>query len=200
VRDYAASINADAKRMGRLINDLLDLNRMEAGREELQLAEVDIGRVVSDAIDRARSTSDLHAFHVEVAPDLPRIEADPDRLAQVMANLLGNAVKYSPHGGEVRVRAVPHADGVLIEVADRGIGIPANLLDSVFEPFTRSKDHSAQAIKGTGLGLPIVRHIVLLHGGRVWAESREGAGVTLRVVLPISVPARRQNGVAAVAR
>jgi PAS domain S-box-containing protein len=200
VRDYAASINADAKRMGRLINDLLDLNRMEAGRERLQLAEVDLGGAVSEAVDRARATSDLHTFRVEIAADLPRIEADSDRLAQVLANLLGNAVKYSPGGGEVRVRAVPHTEGVLIEVADQGIGIPANLLEAVFEPFTRSKDHSAQAIKGTGLGLPIVQHVVRLHGGRVWAESREGGGAILRVVLPISAPTRSPDRVGALAR
>jgi len=155
---------------------------------------------VSEAVDRARATSDLHTFRVEVAADLPRIEADSDRLAQVLANLLGNAVKYAPGGGEVRVRAVPHTEGVLIEVADHGIGIPANLLEAVFEPFTRSKDHSAQAIKGTGLGLPIVQHVVRLHGGRVWAEGREGGGAILRVVLPISVPAGSPDRVGALAR
>jgi PAS domain S-box-containing protein len=189
VREYAASINTDAKRMGRLINDLLDLNRMEAGREQLQFDEIDVGRLVTEAAERVRSLSDRHTFRVEVDPDLPRIVADADRLAQVLANLLGNAVKYSPAGGEVRVSAARHPEGTLVEVADRGIGIPANLLEAVFEPFTRSEDRGAQGIKGTGLGLPIVRHIVRLHGGRVWAESRPGAGSTFRVLLPIRPPA-----------
>jgi PAS domain S-box-containing protein len=183
VREYAASINSDAKRMGRLINDLLDLNRMEAGREQLQCVEIDLGSQVVEAVERARSGTDHHTFTVEVAPDLPRVVADPDRLAQVLGNLLGNAVKYSPRGGDVRVRAGRHPDGVLIEVADRGIGIPAGMLEAVFEPFTRSTDRGAEAIKGTGLGLPIVRHIVRLHGGRVWAESPR-RGATFRVVLP----------------
>jgi PAS domain S-box-containing protein len=190
VRDYAASINADAKRMGRLINDLLDLNRMEAGREQLELQQVDVGQVVIEAVERARSSSEQHTFHVEADPGLPVIQADADRLAQVMGNLLGNAVKYSPHGGEVSVVVAPEGDGVRVDVRDQGIGIPASLLEAVFEPFTRSRDQGAQNIKGTGLGLPIVRHIVLLHGGRVWAESREGHESTFHVVLPAAPPRR----------
>jgi PAS domain S-box-containing protein len=189
VSEYAASINTDAKRMGRLINDLLDLDRMEAGREHLQFEEVEVGRLVMDAVERVRSRSERHTFRVEVDPDLPRIVADPDRLAQVLANLLGNAVKYAPDGGEVRVAAAAHPEGTLIEVADSGIGIPANLLEAVFEPFTRSEDRGAQGIKGTGLGLPIVRHIARLHGGRVWAESQPGVGSTFRVLLPTRPPA-----------
>jgi signal transduction histidine kinase len=193
VQKYAASINSDAKRMGRLINDLLDLNRMEVGREELQLEEVACGRLVAEVVERTRMGSPRHEISAVLAPDVPTIVADRDRVIQVLGNLLTNAVKYSPEGGPVVVRLGRHPEGVMIEVTDQGIGIPANMLDEVFEPFTRSQDHGASSVKGTGLGLPIVRHIVRLHGGRVWVESREGVGSTFRVVLPPHPPGAAPN-------
>jgi signal transduction histidine kinase len=188
VRKYATSINRDAKRMGRLINDLLDLNRMEAGYEQLQREDVDLRRLIEESVERARGGAGRHTFLIDLAAGLPRVVADPDRLAQVMGNLLANAVKYSPRGGEVTVRAAARADGVQVEIGDQGVGIPANLVEAVFEPFTRSEEHGARTIKGTGLGLSIVRHIVNLHGGRVWAESRIGAGSTFRFTLPLRPP------------
>jgi signal transduction histidine kinase len=143
--------------------------------------------------------TDRHHFAISVAADLPRVPADRDRVAQVLANLLANAVKYSPAGGEIAVSAGAHPEGVAVEVRDQGIGIAADLIDAVFEPYRRSEAPGTRAIKGTGLGLPIVRHIVDLHGGRIWAESEEGAGSALRFTLPLRVP-ESSNGAPETAR
>jgi PAS domain S-box-containing protein len=187
VMQFAGGINKDVQRLGRLISDLLDLARMESGQEHLHTEEVDLSELITEAAGRAGASTDRHDFAVSVAPGLPRVQADRDQLAQVMANLLGNAVKYSPAGGEITISAGEHPEGVLVEVRDQGMGISPDLIDSVFEPYRRSEAPGARAIKGTGLGLPIVRQIVELHGGRTWAESREGAGSTLRFTLPLHI-------------
>jgi PAS domain S-box-containing protein len=187
VMQFAGGINKDVQRLGRLISDLLDLARMESGQEHLHTEEVDLSELITEAAGRAGAGTDRHDFAVSVAPGLPRVQADRDQLAQVLANLLGNAVKYSPAGGEITVSAGEHPDGVLVEVRDQGMGISPDLIDSVFEPYRRSEAPGAHAIKGTGLGLPIVRQIVDLHGGRTWAESQEGAGSTFRFTLPLHV-------------
>jgi PAS domain S-box-containing protein len=184
---YAGNINHDARRLGRMINDLLDLTRMASGQEQLHVEEVDLAGLMAEAAGRAGASTDRHVFAISVAPDLPPVVGDRDRLAQVLANLLSNAVKYSPAGGEIAVSAGAHAEGVLVEVRDRGMGISADLIDAVFEPYRRSEAPGTRAIKGTGLGLPIVRHIVALHGGRVWVESQEGAGSVFRFTLPLRV-------------
>ena len=183
---YARDINQEAQRLGRLISDLLDLARMEAGMEQLHLEEVDLPQLIEEGVNRARAGTDRHTFTVRVAPDTPRVMADRDRVAQVLANLLGNAVKYSPSGGEIGIHAGAHPEGALVQVRDRGMGISPDLIGRVYEPYRRSEAPGSRAIKGTGLGLPIVRHIVGLHGGRTWAESQEGVGSTFRFTLPLS--------------
>jgi PAS domain S-box-containing protein len=184
-RRFARDINQEAQRLGRLISDLLDLARMEAGMERLRLEKVDLSRLIEEGVSRARAGTDRHTFTMSVAPDTPRVMADRDRVAQVLANLLGNAVKYSPSGGEIAVAAGAHPEGVLVEVNDHGMGISPKLIGRVYEPYRRSEAPGSRAIKGTGLGLPIVRHIVGLHGGRTWAESEEGVGSTFRFTLPL---------------
>jgi signal transduction histidine kinase len=192
---YAGNINHDVRRLGRLISDLLDLARMESGEEQLRIEEVDLSELITEAAGRAGAGTDRHALEITVAAGLPRVLADRDRLAQVLANLLANAIKYSPAGGEIAITAGEYPEGVLVEVRDQGMGISADLIDGVFEPYRRSEAPGTRAIKGTGLGLPIVRHIVDLHGGRIWAESEEGAGSTLRFTLPLRVPESDSKGV-----
>jgi PAS domain S-box-containing protein len=195
VMQYAGGINKDVQRLGRLISDLLDLARMESGQEQLHLEEVDLSELITEAAGRAGAGTDRHDFAISVAAGLPRVQADRDQLAQVLSNLLGNAVKYSPAGGEIAISAGEHPDGVLVEVRDQGMGISPDLIDSVFEPYQRSEAPETRAIKGTGLGLPIVRQIVALHGGRAWAESPDGAGSTFRFTLPLgSRPESHSNG------
>ena len=147
-----------------------------------------------EVVSLLRSAAPSHTFLLDLARDVPPLVADGDRLAQVVTNLVGNAIKYSPDGGTVTVRTRREGDDVLLAVSDPGIGIPAELLDRVFEPYVRSAEAGGKGIVGTGLGLPIARELVILHGGRIWAESSPGDGTTFTVRLPIAGPDGADRG------
>jgi signal transduction histidine kinase len=190
VSDNLAIIVEEGDRLTALINDTLDLAKIEAGRMEFRSEPVAVGEVIGRATG---ATAALLAVEegpqliVEVEPDLPSIDGDRDRLIQVVINLISNAVKFTPTGSiTVSARAV--ADGVEVAVADTGAGIPTEDQERVFEPFGQSKDTLSDTVRGTGLGLPICREIVTAHGGRLWLESEVGAGSTFRFTLPLPVP------------
>jgi PAS domain S-box-containing protein len=185
VRELAADINSEARRVGRLIDDLLDLDRMESGQVPRRRLSVDLDGVLAALTDRLRRSSGQRVTLRRLAR-LPVIEGDPDRLTQVFANLLANAAGYSPAGSRIEVVAGPIAGGVKVTVHDHGPGIPADALDSVFDRFTRLERTDADHGTGTGLGLPIVRQIVRMHGGRVWAGNAPDGGAVLTVELPLS--------------
>lgn len=188
IREYAADINKDAQRLNRMITDLLDLDRMESGRMQIDVAPVDLNGVVSEVVERAQPTAPLHPMRPQLDPALKKIWADRDRIVQVVTNLLANAIKYSPDGGEIvlSTRLVPDVEPPLAEVSvrDQGIGIPEDALEKVFERYWRVESPTTRYIQGTGLGLPIVRQIVDLHGGRVWVTSELGKGSDFRFSLP----------------
>jgi signal transduction histidine kinase len=184
-REYASDINNDAKRLTRMINTQLDLDRLQSGRIELASEPVQINSLIAGVADSVRAQAKSHTIQLDLDPATPVIRGDPDRLIQVLTNLLSNAVNYSPDGTTVFVSTAAAADLVEIRVRDQGIGIPAPALDRIFEPYTRIQPNGETT--GTGLGLPIVRQIVTLHGGQVWAESRPGAGSVFRVRLPRSL-------------
>jgi signal transduction histidine kinase/integral membrane sensor domain MASE1 len=186
--EYAGLINSEAQRLGRLVEDLLDLDRLESGRVEMRLEPVDLGATVSAALEQAAPTTHGHVLRSTVEPSLPRLRGDPDKLAQVVGNLVANAIKYSPHGGIITVGASLDGEYDHLWIQDEGIGIPAAMLEAVFTRYTRVESVEHRAIKGTGLGLPIVRQIAELHGGRAWAESQPGRGSTFHVTLPIAGP------------
>lgn len=187
------------ERLGRLITDLLDLSRVDAGVVPLDTEEVDVAALVRSAIGQARV--DGVTYVADVEPDLTT-EADPERLHQLLANLLDNAGRHSPQGGQVRVRAAAHAEAagdtntqlsppahVVIDVSDDGPGIPAHDRAAVFERFTTSSAHSS----GTGLGLAISRWVAQLHGGSI-AVADTHVGCTIRVTLPRdSAPPTRKD-------
>lgn len=185
IKDYADEIYRSAERLARLINDMLDLDRLESGRVELRLERLDFNEIVEDAVASLAHSSPAQQIVLELDHALPPITGDRDRLTQVTTNLVGNALKYSPDGGEIRVTTA--RDGALLhmQVLDRGLGIPADALETIFERYSRVGSRRNAAIKGTGLGLPITRQIAELHGGRVWAEAREGGGSVFHVTLPL---------------
>lgn len=188
-REYADDINRDAQRLARLIGEMLDLGRLESGRIELTLSAVDLNAVVREVVARSAPAAGRRELRVETDDSLPPIRADADKITQVMTNLVSNAVKYSADGGTVTVATQREDDGVHVSVADTGFGIPAGDLERIFEPYERVESSETARVEGTGLGLPIVRGIVRLHGGRVWVESQIGRGSTFHVVLPPQPPA-----------
>lgn len=174
----------DCKRLTRLINNMLDTARMEAGRSvELRVEETDVPALVQAVIARQQTTTVRH--HLVLRSDAPRFTAclDPDKLHQILTNLVGNAIKYSPDGGEITV-SVSAADGeVQLSVSDRGIGISAEQQARLFEQFERLVD-PGRKITGTGIGLHLVKRLVEAQGGSIWAESAPGRGSTFHVRLP----------------
>ncbi len=184
-KELAADINSEARRLARLIDDLLDLDGMESGGVGLRRQPIDVNSLLASLADRARRNVTGHRVQVRLAADLPAIHADPDRLTQVLANLLSNAVKYSPAGSLVEVTSEPVEDGVRLVVRDHGPGIPPDSLERVFDRYTRLERERRSRVTGTGLGLPIVRQIVRMHGGRVWASNAPGGGAALVVELPV---------------
>ena len=186
MKEYAADINKDAMRLTRMINEMLDLDRMESGRMTLHREPTDLNAIVSEAVDRLRPNAPNHRLALALDPSLPHFAGDRDRLMQVVGNLLSNAVKYSPTGGEIAVATVREGSDLHLTVADQGLGIPADDLESIWERYSRVDSDGTRGIQGTGLGLPIVRQIVALHGGRAWAESELGRGSVFHVLLPIA--------------
>jgi signal transduction histidine kinase len=189
MREYAGDINKDAHRLNRMITEMLDLDKMESGRMQLHREPVDLNAIVSDAVAQVRPNAPQHPVSLRLDPKLGEMSGDRDKLVQVMANLLSNAVKYSPNGGEIVVSTRVEGNDAHVAVRDHGIGIPSAALETIFERYGRVESVATRHIQGTGLGLPIVRQIVQLHGGAVWAESTVGEGSVFHVRLPRSEPA-----------
>ncbi len=187
IKAFAADINKDAQRLNRMINDMLDLDRIEAGRLTLRLESVDINGVLQDAVERARASSDRHHIEVKLDPSMPVTECDADRVAQIVANLLTNAVKYSPDGGEILVSSEASEGFVEVSVRDHGVGIAPEFAKRLFSRYERYEKTSGKII-GTGLGLAIARQIVEMHGGRIWVDTTVGSGSDFRFRLPMNVP------------
>ena len=179
-------LNILAEESGRLIgvvNSLLDLSKMEAGMMTYAFAPGSLAPLIQRATTEIGPLVEAKKIRLEakVEDDLPVLKLDSERILQALRNLIGNAVKFTPEGGRVRVTARPKGGGVEISVADTGPGIPTESLSTIFEKFRQT----APAAKGTGLGLAIVKQIITSHGGQVWAESQVGKGSTFIFVLPV---------------
>jgi two-component system phosphate regulon sensor histidine kinase PhoR len=191
-RPFLEVAHRHTARMGRLIDDLTDLSNIELGRVRLERVPVDLSAAVDAALAvvSPRAAAAGVEATVEIPPDLPFVSADLDRLTQILINLLDNAVKYSPTGGSVQVRAAAlPGRRVEVAVADAGIGIPPADLPRVTERFYRVDKARSRELGGTGLGLAIVKHLVLAHGGDLRIESEPGKGTTVRFTLPAAGPA-----------
>jgi signal transduction histidine kinase len=176
----------NTERLGRLVNDILDIERMAAGSLALEPAAVDASELVEQSIQVIQATAD--AAGVSLRSDVAQLTvlADADRIVQALVNLLGNAVKFSPRGGMVTIAVTRRDGGAMFSVRDNGRGIPADRLEAIFERFRQVDASDAREKGGTGLGLPIARGIVQQHNGRMWAESRPGEGSTLHFTLPVA--------------
>ena len=176
----------ESQRLIKLVDSLLDLSKMEAGMMTYDFELGTVEPLIKQAIAEIMPLVEAKQIKIEsrfVTP-LPAVRMDPERLLQVLRNLLGNAVKFTPHGGAVIVSAERTRDGLEVAVKDSGMGIPAGNLLSIFEKFNQGNQLNGQARHGTGLGLAIAKSIISSHGGSVWAESQLGNGSTFTFVLP----------------
>jgi two-component system phosphate regulon sensor histidine kinase PhoR len=173
-------------RMDWLAQNLLELSKLESGLLRLDLRPEDVRSTVESAVEQADQAARRKGVSLELRlPPAPvRTYHDPQRIGQVAANLVGNAVKFTPRGGAVTVTVEPHRDGARLIVSDTGVGIDAAEIPRVFERFYRGSRASEARGSGSGLGLAIVKSIVDMHGGRIAVESRVGAGSTFTVTLP----------------
>lgn len=190
-RRSAAVIVAQAHRLNRLVGSLLDLERLRSGRIELSLASVDLAALVSRLAGELEPTLTNHTLSVEIPPEPVLVPGDELRLEQVLLNLLQNALKYSPDGGQVTIRILLDGGRVGVEVSDQGIGIPEAEIARVFNPFYRSAAAERGAVPGLGVGLALVNEIVTLHSGSVTVSSTEGVGSTFTIWLPTAGPLRQ---------
>ena len=188
---FAATIRQNARRMQQLVDDLLDLSRIESGHWQPRRSVVEIEALARDAwapfAERAAAAAAAAArvrFEIAVRPEAHVIPADPDALRQIFTNLFDNALRHTPGGGVVRVAALVAGDGITVSVSDTGSGIPTEHLPRIFERFYRVDPGRARHHGGTGLGLAIVKHLVEAHGGHVEAESALARGTTIRLHFP----------------
>jgi signal transduction histidine kinase len=182
-RHYLGIVDAQARRLSSLIDDFLDVRKIEEGRLERATELVDVGVLLRDEATLYSLQSGNHELELDV-PETPLpVMGNPDRLRQVIGNLLSNAIKYSPQGGVVEVTAAGNGEWVRVEVHDDGIGIPADQQSQIFTKFFRA-DAAASGITGTGLGLAVSRDIVESHGGQIGFLSTEGEGTTFFIELP----------------
>lgn len=184
---FLRTIQRHADRLHIILEDLLTLSRLESRTPGMQLEATDLPRLLRELVDdyHQRATHSGHRIDLECAVELPVVSADVVRLRQVFDNLLDNALKYTPAQSFITIRAVRTASEVEIRIVDNGPGIPARDLPHIFERFYRVDKGRSREKGGTGLGLSIVKHIVQLHGGRVWAESAAGQGTTIVITLPL---------------
>ena len=184
--EFYRIIDTECDRLVRLINDLLNLSRIESGRAlDLVLARVDLGQLIGRVVDSQRSYTDRHEFDIIVPEDLKHVNADRDKLDQVLTNLLSNAIKYSPDGGKITVHAREIDDNkISVSVSDHGIGIPEDQIGRLFTRFHRVDSRDSRKQYGTGIGLYLVKHLIEAHEGEVSVASKQGEGSTFTFILP----------------
>jgi two-component system, OmpR family, phosphate regulon sensor histidine kinase PhoR len=196
LRDRISKIEIETGHLTQMVNELLDLSRIESGTAQLLLDDVDLIRVVRTTAERLRLFAERQGLSIDL--DLPDhvspVRGDEDRLGQVLINLLHNAVKFSPDGGSIVVGVREDAGEVRVWVRDPGIGVPQADLARIFERFYKVDRARVRGRGGTGLGLSISRHVIESHGGRIWAESQEGSGSTFTFAIPTAPMTKRAKG------
>ncbi len=188
MQESLSVIVEEADRLNRLIDDLLDVSRLEAGALSLEMDYVALDRLAARVAERFRTQTDRHEIVVDFPADFPSVEGDMGRLEQVLNNLISNAIKYSPDQGKLEIRGQVSPKEVVITISDEGVGIPYKEQSRIFERFFRGTEERHQGTPGAGLGLYLVKAIVEAHGGRVWVESQPGEGSALSFTIP-----RKQN-------
>jgi signal transduction histidine kinase/DNA-binding response OmpR family regulator/CHASE3 domain sensor protein len=182
---------SNTDRLVRLINDILDIERLESGKIALDRQAVDAEHLLQQAVETMRGMSDKNNVQVELLPVSEQIFGDPDRILQTLTNLISNAIKFSPEGGSVVVSATSDRTHMQFSVEDHGRGIPEDKIGAIFERFQQVDASDSREKGGTGLGLAICRTIVQQHGGRIWVRSHLGKGSTFSFTIPLTEPAKK---------
>ena len=181
---YLQTIYNEAKRLSSLINDFLDVQRMESGKQTYDKKFLDIKPILERVIEHQEISAIHHHIHLSVETEQTRILGDKEKIEQVFTNLLSNAIKYSPEGGNIYIGIHDHQEWTIIDVQDEGLGIPKEALPNLFQKFYRVDNSDHRDIGGTGLGLSIVEEIVKAHGGRITVDSEQGKGSTFTLMFP----------------
>jgi PAS domain S-box-containing protein len=184
VRDLLENAADGAESLSRILENLLELTRAQAGRLKIRKESINMAELAREVIAKLKSKSGTRRFSLDMPDDLPQVVADAIRVERIIYNLLDNAVKYSPDGSEVRVFSHCQGDCVVVGVSDRGTGISPHDQDRLFQPFERLSNPSANSSQGTGLGLVVCKRLVEAHGGQIWVESELGQGSTFFFTLP----------------
>jgi signal transduction histidine kinase len=184
---YFSIIAQDTDKLTRLVNNLLDFSKIEEGKKEYDFSDTDIVRIATEQVQGFNNEQVLAGrdIRLEITGEIPALRADADALSRALTNLLGNAVKFTPPGKTIRVGLTSDGENVVLEVEDEGMGIHPDEVGKVFEKFFQGRNALDQSIKGTGLGLTLVKHIVEAHGGKILVESRFGLGSKFSMVFPI---------------
>jgi two-component system phosphate regulon sensor histidine kinase PhoR len=188
LRDRIAKIEVETGHLTQMVNELLDLSRIESGTAQLLLDDVDMVKVVRSTVERLRLFAERQGLRIvlDTAEHVSPVRGDEDRLGQVLVNLLHNAVKFSPNGGDIVAGVRETEDGITVWVRDPGMGVPRADLTRIFERFYKVDRARFRGRGGTGLGLSISRHVIDSHGGRIWADSEEGQGSTFSFTIPLA--------------
>jgi signal transduction histidine kinase len=188
-------IHKDSQHLLTLINEILDLSKIESGKLQLRREALEVGVLLEDVLSSLRPRSAASSIHIEThVPDRLFVDGDRIRVRQIFYNLLSNALKFTPNGGSIRIEA-DQVDGFAqISVSDTGIGIPPEEHDSIFDSFHQVDAAAGGAREGTGLGLPITKRLVQEHGGRIWVESKPGLGSRFHFTIPLKAAYEKSTG------
>ena len=190
-RSYASYIHSSGEQLLNLINDVLDLSRIETGRAAIKLDKIKLADTIKDVllIFKDKAANNNIEITIEIEKEIKSIEADEHKIKQVLSNLLSNAIKFTPAGGSIHIRArMPQTDFVEASVEDTGIGIKPEDIPKLFKPFSHLESVYTKTTKGIGLGLALAKRLVELHGGKIWVESKYGKGSKFIFTIPV-----RQN-------
>ncbi|HEV2123730.1 MAG TPA: ATP-binding protein, partial [Chloroflexota bacterium] len=192
-REFLTIVKNNADREVALVNDLLDISRIEAGKVELLRTAVDLGALVDGVARGLRPQMEAKGqqLHLNIPEDLPAVDGDANRISQILTNLIGNAHKYTPANGHITVAAKQYDSEVQLDVRDTGVGLTPEEQTHLFQKFYRAKNRATQEVGGTGLGLAITRQLVHLHGGEIWVKSTPGEGSTFSFTLPVASGGQR---------
>ena len=184
---YLQHISQSGRHLLNLINDILDISKIEAGKMELYPEIVDIRKSVSEIVTMTESLASRKniAVDIDMPDDMPLISADKSKIKQIMYNILGNAIKFTDNGGNVYINLSNDDENVIMSITDTGIGISPEDQNKLFKPFSQIDTSISRRFEGTGLGLALVKELIELHGGRIWVESEAGKGSTFSFRLPI---------------